>query len=98
MRNLKIINTRIEYGKVEDADLFTSVTVIINHKDIIYYSLNEYEEKPETLKELQEYITKKYGKMDYTIVITEYGLSGRIYKWGNHGEYWELVGNTQGFA
>lgn len=32
------------------------------------------------------------------LVISERGLSGKIYRYGNHGEYWEEVGKTEGYA
>lgn len=32
------------------------------------------------------------------IVIFEDALEGNVYKYGNHGEYWEEVGKTEGYA
>ena len=32
------------------------------------------------------------------LVISESGLHGDIYRYGNHGDYWELVGETCGYA
>ena len=32
------------------------------------------------------------------MVIAESALSGKVYRYGNHGEYWEEVGETRGYA
>lgn len=32
------------------------------------------------------------------LVISEIGVRGEIYRYGNHGDYWELVGETCGYA
>lgn len=32
------------------------------------------------------------------LVISETGVRGEIYSYGNHGDYWELVGETCGYA
>jgi len=32
------------------------------------------------------------------ILIAESALKGTVYKYGNHGKYWEEVGETMGFA
>jgi hypothetical protein len=32
------------------------------------------------------------------MVIYETGLDGTIYRYGNHGDYWEIVGQLAGWA
>lgn len=41
-------------------------------------------------------IKKKYP--DVKIVIFEDYFEGKVYRYGNHGKFWELVGSTRGFA
>lgn len=31
-------------------------------------------------------------------VITEWPLEGYVYRYGNHGDYWEKIGETCGYA
>lgn len=38
-----------------------------------------------------------YRSGDITVVI-ELPLWGDVYRYGNHGEYWEKVGKTEGYA
>lgn len=48
-----------------------------------------------------EFITLKDIKDDYPsveMVIAESDLSGKVYRYGNHGDYWEEVGETRGYA
>ena len=33
-----------------------------------------------------------------TIVISENALEGKVYKYGNHGQFWEKIGKTCGYA
>lgn len=57
---------------------------------VIYHS-GEYDD-PITLKSIHE----KYGKVH--LVISESPLSGKVYRYGNHGEFWEEIGQTEGYA
>ena len=48
-----------------------------------------------------EFTTLKDIKDDYPsveMVIAESALSGKVYRYGNHGEFWEEVGETRGYA
>lgn len=48
-----------------------------------------------------EYTTLKEIKDDcprVEMVIAESALSGKVYRYGNHGEFWEEVGETRGYA
>lgn len=47
---------------------------------------------PITLAEISE------GYPRVRLVIYETALSGEVYRYGNHGEAWERVGSTVGFA
>ncbi len=45
------------------------------------------------------HVAKQNGWKDSTILlITESPLNGRIYQFGNHGEFWEEHGSTRGYA
>lgn len=41
-------------------------------------------------------ILKQYSTAE--MVISESGLHGEIYRYGNHGDYWEQIGTTGGYA
>lgn len=43
-------------------------------------------------------ILKRYTDRRCLTVIVESGLHGEIYRYGNHGEHWEYVGDTIGYA
>lgn len=58
--------------------------------EVIYHD-GQYNE-PITLASIQ----KKYPKTH--IVISESALSGKVYRYGNHGEHWEEIGKTEGYA
>lgn len=38
------------------------------------------------------------GVKDSIMVIYETGLNGTAYRYGNHGDYWEIVGQLAGWA
>lgn len=62
---------------------------------IVIYHQGEYD-KPISLADIQ----RKYPKV--SMVIAEYGLEGKVYRFGNSHEngklLWEEVGKTQGYA
>lgn len=58
--------------------------------EVIYHD-GQYD-PPITLASIQA----KYPRV--RMVIAEYGLSGKVYRYGNHGDYWEQVGTTEGYA
>ena len=64
------------------------------HGRIIYHT-GEYD-KPISLADIQ----RRYPKV--SMVIAEYGLEGKVYRFGNSREngkpIWEEVGKTQGYA
>jgi hypothetical protein len=50
-----------------------------------------------TLADISSQITEK-GYNGSIMVIYETGLDGTIYRYGNHGDYWEIVGQLAGWA
>lgn len=50
-----------------------------------------------TLSDISNQITAK-GYDGSIMVIYETGLDGTIYRYGNHGDYWEIVGQLAGWA
>lgn len=52
----------------------------------------------ENLGALESLIIEEYSDLSLCMVITEYGLSGKVYRYGNHGNYWEEIGETCGYA
>lgn len=53
-----------------------------------YYSLNE----------ILKLINLKYPNPAIVTIIYEEPLCGAIYRYGNHGKYWEKTGKTIGYA
>ena len=51
-----------------------------------------------TLKEISDQVKNLYSDHATCIVMTYGPLSGRIYEYGNHGEYWEQIGVLSGYA
>lgn len=52
-----------------------------------------------TLDDCRRCMEDDDGETDGTVlVIFERGLSGKIYRYGNHGKFWEKIGKTVGFA
>lgn len=50
-----------------------------------------------TLKEIADQVIEKY-KLPSITVITDSPMHGTIYHYGNHGDCWEKVGETCGYA
>jgi hypothetical protein len=75
---------------------YESVHVIIQDKHF-HYCISEYSEdgKPENLGALESLIREEYSDLSLCMVITEYGLGGKIYR---YGDYWEEIGKTCGYA
>lgn len=56
------------------------------------YHCGEFDE-PITLRSIKERYPDRF-----IMVISDHGLHGEIYSYGNHGDFWEKVGDTQGYA
>ena len=61
------------------------------HGAKVIYHCGEYDD-PITLNS----ILKEYPTVQ--MVISEYGIHGKVFRYGNHGDFWEEVGKTQGYA
>lgn len=100
--------------KIEDPDrvsLFESVEIIYSTLDGFKDNLAEYTKhvkfytlpgaplvEPGTLREIETWFVNRYGEMLPCTVLTEYGVRGVLYRYGNHGNYWEEIGETCGYA
>lgn len=51
-----------------------------------------------TLKQCYEIAKKRGYKNGVITVLSESLFDGCLYKYGNHGNYWERVGKTAGYA
>ena len=79
---------------------------IIAHKGMKEILVNPDELTWNYDEEIGEYLTlqeisEQLISLGYDIVFyvwVELGLSGKIYQFGNHGMFWELHGETQGYA
>jgi hypothetical protein len=94
-----------EIKKPEETFLYDSVKIILqtsfsSKKIYHYYVIDQYstEDEPSTLGGLQQMIEKKYGHIRYCTVVSESGLEGNIFRYGNHGNFWERTGKTCGYA
>lgn len=79
--------------------LYESVHVIIQDRHF-HYVISEYSKdgEPENLGALESLIRQDYTDLSLCMVIAEYGLGGKIYRYGNHGNAWEEIGETCGYA
>jgi hypothetical protein len=50
------------------------------------------------LEDISKQVIKWFGKGVIIDVWQELGLNGYIYRYGNHGEFWEEHGRTKGYA
>lgn len=50
-----------------------------------------------TLADISNQLKEK-GVQGSIMVMYETGLDGTVYRYGNHGEYWEIVGQLAGWA
>ena len=89
-------------NKVDLCDMVITVIWRVDRKlspnklhGVVIYHQGEYD-KPISLADIQ----RKYPKV--SMVIAEYGLEGKVYRYGNSHEngkpLWEEVGKTQGYA
>ena len=51
-----------------------------------------------TLNEISEQFPNKVIGCKIITVITDEPLRGEIFQYGNHGEFWEKIGEHQGYA
>ena len=51
-----------------------------------------------TLKDCRETAVQRGYKGGTITVIAENPLDGNIYRYGNHGDYWECIGEVFGYA
>jgi len=56
--------------------------------------INEEYDEPVRLSDIRE----KYPTANMITVIAESALQGWVFRFGNHGEFWEQIGNTAGYA
>ena len=56
------------------------------------------EEEPITLHDIENIVKKKFNSCSLITVLAEEPLGGVIYKYGNHGDFWEEAGTLAGFA
>ena len=79
--------------------LYESVHVIIQDKHF-HYCISKYSNdgEPDNLGALESLIRQDYTDLSLCMVIAEYGLGGKIYRYGNHGNAWEEIGETCGYA
>lgn len=77
--------------------------ITIIHSDIefckkIIYCNDEDDEKEFTLKDCYNTAVANGYKRGCIIVLKENPLSVSVYRYGNHGEYWEEIGTLKGYA
>lgn len=67
------------------------ITVICGDKARTYYG------EDKTLDECLN-IAAENAIYNTVLVIHEWAMSGRLYRYGNHGTFWEQIGQTEGYA
>lgn len=80
--------------KSSDYDLdYNIVKVIAGDRCKTFYCHQEYDQ-PIKLETCREW----FSDSNMLIVIAENEFDGAVFRFGNHGPYWEEVGTTQGYA
>ena len=103
LEELKASRYGKQRGKIENPEsimLAESVHIISDVANRQYY-LDPYSnplEEPDTLQAVETWFKNRYGVMPPCMVISESYLDGCIYRYGNYGDYWEVVGSICGFA
>ena len=87
----------MKHGRVEDRVLHDCIITIFTEGETesvrTMYLQGEYGEES-SLKQIREMLPD--AKL--ITVVAEKWNKGRIYRFGNHGEFWEYVGDTDGYA
>lgn len=93
----------MKHGRIEDRVFYDCVLTIIDKTDTseadilvkvrTMYLDGEYDE-PMSLKGIRE----MFPEARIITVFAENALKGRVYRYGNHGDFWEYVGDTIGYA
>ena len=87
----------MNHGRIDDRVFHDCVLTIIDETDtsekVRTMYLNEYDE-PKSLKGIREMLPAAKT----ITVFAENALKGKIYRYGNHGDFWEYVGDTTGYA
>lgn len=78
--------------KVEFSEMILTIIFRVNDFESLVEKMCLHEDELTTLKEIKDY----YSSVE--MVIAESALSGKVYRYGNHGEFWEEVGETRGYA
>lgn len=85
-----VIGSGIVEILAETADSSGTVFTMTAEKMVI----NEEYGKPISLADIRA----KYPTARMITVIAESALWGSVFRFGNHGEFWEHIGKTQGYA
>lgn len=86
------------HGRIEDRDFHDCTLTIFTQSEAkesvrTMYLNGEYDE-PMSLKGIREL----FPEARMITVFAEKPLKGRVYRYGNHGDYWEYIGDTNGYA
>jgi len=85
--------------KIKDPDMPLLADKIQVLTETSFVEMNISETATISLSRIVKILKEEHGDRSYRItVIAESPLEGVIYKFGNHGDYWEVHGYTQGYA
>lgn len=85
----------------ENIDLNGMSFIYIIAENLFLKFMGSEDEKTFTLKDCYDIVLRDKPdnqKVGVIIVLVEYPLDGAVYRYGNHGEYWEKIGTLKGFA
>lgn len=71
------------------------ITLAINTEKGTCEKIYLFPDLPDAKEITLDDLRKQYGA---DLVIHEDPLHGEIYKYGNHGDFWEQIGTTEGYA
>lgn len=90
---------KLEHGRIDDREFYGCTLTIFTENKKGYISvrtiyLNEEYSEPMSLNGIRE----QFKDARRILVIAEKPIKGHIYRYGNHGQYWEYIGDTIGYA
>lgn len=89
------IYERLGDGKETWIDPLSSLVVI---NDAVVMPLKVKADDVITLYDVLETAKKHKIRIGTILVLYELGLRGEVYRYGNHGDFWEKIGVTVGYA
>lgn len=88
-----------EEERLNKIDLSGMSIITIIFEDVVKTVLDGENENEFTLCDCYNIAVENgFDKRGCIVVLVEYPLRGSVYRYGNHGDYWEEIGTLKGYA